>query len=299
MKVVVTGAGGFVGRHLLAQLTDQHDVLAQDLQLPSLPNTVLAVPGTLQDPATLAQISRFNADAVIHLATVPGGAAERDPALAWLVNVEASRQLIEAVARHDRPPRFVFASSIAVFGDPLPQQISDATPPAPRLIYGAHKLLIEEWLHTQTRRGEISGIALRLPGVIARPRGPSGMKSAFLSDLFHALRAGESISVPVSSQATTLLTSVGAVCTNLVHAMMSRDTGVVNLPALRVKMVDLIEHVAAATDASIDLIRWNPDTATEAQFGAYPPLDSSRAHTLGFTHDGGLDSLVRSALSTL
>jgi D-erythronate 2-dehydrogenase len=244
------------------------------------------------------RIGDFQAEAILHLATVPGGAAEQDPRLAWEVNVEATRALIDIAARSTPAPRFVFASSIAVFGDPLPAQIDDTTPPAPRLLYGAHKAMMETWIDNQTRRGALRGLSLRLPGIIARPRGPSGMKSAFLSELFHALQADEPVTMPVSPVATTLLMSVQRVAANLAHALSSEASGHLNLPALRVRMSDLVAAVAATTGASTDRVSWDPDAALEAQFGALPPLIARRAEALGFTHDGDLEGLVRSALAT-
>ena len=70
----------------------------------------------------------------------------------------------------------------AAFGEPFPASVDDSTPLRPKSFYGAHKALMEQWLATLSRRGELDAISLRLSGVVARPRGPSGMKSAFLSD---------------------------------------------------------------------------------------------------------------------
>ncbi len=97
--------------------------------------------------------STAGCDAIVHLATVPGGAAESDPALAWRVNVDATRTLFDAAARASTPIRLVFASSIAVFGDHLPTPLDEDTPVAPSMLYGAHKAMMETWLATLGRRG--------------------------------------------------------------------------------------------------------------------------------------------------
>lgn len=186
MRIIITGGGGFVGLALASALEGQHDLVLVDHKL----GTRTGVVGNLCDPATIDRAFAGGCDAVVHLATVPGGAAEQDPMTAKNVNIDATMALAEAAAQSGASPRFIFASSIAVFGDPLPAFVDDNTPLAPRMIYGAHKALMEQWLATQTRRGAISALSLRLPGIIARPRGPSGMKSAFMSDVFHALKAG-------------------------------------------------------------------------------------------------------------
>ena len=145
--------------------------------------------------------------------------AEQDPALGWRVNVEGSALLLAAAERAGNRPRFIFASSIAALGTPLPGQVDDDTPLRPRMLYGAHKAMMEQWIATLTRRGSIHGISLRLPGIVARPPSPSGMKSAFLSDLFHAAAGGRALTLPVSAQATTWLMSRRRIVENLRHAI--------------------------------------------------------------------------------
>lgn len=290
MRVVVTGAGGFVGRALCRAIGPTHEVIGIDRSL----NGVPGIEGDFDDPDVIARALAGGCDAVVHLATLGGGAAEQDPAAAFAVNVAASVRLAQAASAG---ARFVFASSIAVFGDPLPPAVDDATPLAPRMLYGAHKAMVETWLDTLTRRGDLATLSLRLPGIVARPRGPSGMKSAFMSDLFHALSNGEAIDLPVSAQATMWLMSVDRIAANLAHALAIDATGAVTLPALRVTMGDLVATVSAATGQDAALARYTPDPAIEAGFGRQPPLATPRAQMLGFAADPDLDALVRSALA--
>ena len=305
MRIVVTGAGGFVGRRLVAMLAG-HDVVAVDVRKDGIPVSprVQAIGGDLADPAVLAAAFGEGCDAVVHLATVPGGAAEENPARAKRVNVDATIALVDAAARAGRRPRFVFASSIAVFGAPLPSSVDDATPVLPKLLYGAHKAMMEQWIATLSRRGAIDGISLRLPGVVARPRGPSGMKSAFLSDIFHTLTNGESAVVPVSPEATSWLISVDRAAQNLVHALQFETevmppTRAVTLPALRVAMRDLVANIARHAGTSAGTVRYKPDHDLESVFGAYPPLATEVAEALGFASDGELSTLVATVLAAL
>ena len=296
--MLVTGAAGFVGRSVMARLRGSHEAIGLDV----VPGSGVDVCGDLRDAAVLAQAFAGGVDAVIHLATVPGGAAERDPALAWAVNVDGTRALADAAMAASsgaRPTRFVFASSIAVFGDPLPALIDDATPCSPRLLYGAHKAMMETWLQARTLRGEVAALSLRLPGILARPRGSAALKSAFISDLFHALAAGESITLPVSPAATIGVMSVPRLAANLQHALEGTATGTMNLPALHVTMADLVAAVAAATDADPEQVSWSPDEALEAQFGRFPPLRADRAAALGFRADDDVAALVDAALAAI
>jgi len=295
MRVIVTGAAGFLGRALVARLqSNGDDVVATDREIGG------AFAGDLLDRSLLDRLFADQTDAVVHLATVPGGAAETDRTLAWEVNVAATRGLIEAAEPHR--PRFVFASSIAVFGDRLLAQVTDATPVAPYMLYGAHKVMMEEWIACQSLRGTIDGLSLRFPGIIARPRAPSGMVSAFMSDLFHAMRAGETIDLPVSAEATLWLLSREAAVEALIHALslptVPGDRRV-TLPAQYVSMGKLVTAVARAAGQDPGLARFKPEARIEAAFGRLPPLSTMRADALGFRHDGSLETMVVRVMADL
>jgi nucleoside-diphosphate-sugar epimerase len=303
MRAIITGANGFVGRVLVRRLVEQgHRVVAIDHVADTAPD-IDAIAGDIADPAILVRAFAQGCDAVVHLATVPGGAAEADPVAARRINLDATIALSEAAAAAGSRPRFVFASSIAVLGAPLPALVDDATPLRPQLVYGAHKAMIEQWLATLSRRGALDALSVRLPGIVARPPGPSGMKSAFMSDVFHALRADAPFSSPVAADATMWLMSVDTVVAALVHALtldlaLPRDR-TLTLPALRLRMDDLVAAISHRTGVDIARVSYAPDPELQTGFGAYPALITPRADALGFHHDGSIDQLVASALATI
>lgn len=303
MRLLITGAGGFVGRALIAALAGGHDIVAIDRDCSAIrAGTVRRIEGDFADSRLIAQAVEGGVDAVVHLATMPGGAAEQDPAEAFRVNVTGSAALLDAITAGGRTPRMIFASSIAVFGDPMPEKVDDETPLRPRMVYGAHKAMIEQWIATLGRRGAIRGLSLRLPGIVARPRGPSGMKSAFLSDVFHAARHGEPFVSPVSPQATMWLMSVPCLVRNLIHALeapMPGEPFALTLPAVVTTMDALVREIAAQTGWNAALVRHAPDAALEAAFGRQPPLEARAAHVAGFASDGSLPDLVGSALNVI
>lgn len=306
MKVMVTGANGFVGRHLVGKLLARGDeVVACDTSCDAIPAGARAITGDLGDAGVRAQALSDGCDAVVHLATVPGGAAEADPAASRRINIDAMHDLIEEAGSARSGVRFVYASSIAVFGDPLPPGgVDDATPLSPRMIYGGHKAMMEIAVALFSNRGLIDGVSLRLPGILARPRGPSGMKSAFMSDLFHALAAGEAFTCPVSRTGTIWAQSLECCARNLAHALTC-DTGLlpptraVTLPALRISMGPLADKIAQECGTDPALVRYVPDVALEAAFAAQPPLATPAAERAGFAADDDLASFVTSALKTL
>lgn len=320
MKVLVTGAAGFIGATLLQVLQQagrlgSHPITqlaALDQQLPATMEGVLRIEGALQDAQVQARIAQFGADVCFHLAAVPGGAAEADPALSRRVNLDATLDLFELLAAQTasggarRAPVVVYASTIAVHGSPLPDPVTPSTPTRPALIYGAHKRACEILLADYTRRGLLDGRSLRLPGIVARPRAPSGLVSAFMSDLLHALAAGESLSLPVGPQATAWWMSARRCAENLLHAA-TMDTSldregeaerVWPLPVLRLSIGQLVQTLSAMY--RIDgqaLVQYVPQERVEAVFGRYPVLDDSAARRLGLQDDGTAEQLVRRALA--
>jgi D-erythronate 2-dehydrogenase len=306
MPIVVTGAGGFVGRRLMVALHEMgHETVAVDYgPLDGVPAS-RSVQGDIADASVRAEILRDGCTALVHLATVPGGAAEADPAAAQRINIDATQALLEAVGTAARPPRVVFASSIAVYGAPLPAEgVDDQTPLSPHLIYGAHKAMMEIAVALWSNRGRIDGISLRLPAILARPRGAAGMKSAFMSDMFHALRGGQPIICPVSRSATIWAQSLDCCVGNLLTAL-SCDIGLlpptraVTLPALTIGMGDLVHDIARQCDQDSGLVTFEADAGLELAFGAHPALSATAAERLGFAHDGSVATLVARALATL
>jgi nucleoside-diphosphate-sugar epimerase len=306
MTIIVTGAGGFVGRQLVARLlAEGRSVVGMDTVANGIPDGARVVSGDIGSPEVRAEAFRNGCSALVHLATVPGGAAEAYPAASRRINIDAMYDLLEAAKAAGEQPRIVYASSIAVFGEPLPKTgVNDETPIAPKMIYGGHKAMMELAVSMMHQRGEIEGISVRLPGILARPKGPSGMKSAFMSDLFHALRAGEPFICPVSEDATIWAQSVKQCADNLAHALtmdaaLMPVTRVVTLPAQRITMGSLAAEVARQCGVSPELVSYQPDAALEAAFGANPPLATPAAEHAGFAHDGSVDKLVANALAVI
>ncbi len=308
MVTVVTGAAGFVGQALVeALLAMGESVVALDVTVDRLtPHAGLrAIAGDIADPDARAAALANGCDALVHLATVPGGAAEADPLASRRINVDAMYDLLLGVAKAGVRLRVVYASSIAVFGDPLPPGgVDDATILAPKLVYAGHKAMMEIALAMMTHRGELDGVTVRLPGVLARPSGPSGLKSAFMSNVFHALRAGERFTCPVSADAWIWAESLPCVVTNLLHALELDSARLpraraVTLPALRIRMADLVAEIALQCRVTASLVDYKPDAALEAAFGAHPALSTPLADAAGFRSDGDLATLVTRALGAI
>jgi D-erythronate 2-dehydrogenase len=313
IDVLVTGAGGFIGQVLVRRLLRDGlggqpigRLVAVDLSLRELPGDarVQRVEGSIADPDVREHALAAPVQTVFHLASVPGGAAEKDPDLGRRVNLEATLQLLDRLRAQGNAPRFVFSSTIAVYGESLPERVDEDTAVAPALSYGAHKLASEILIADAARRGWVQACSLRLPGVVARPGDGAGLVSAFMSQLFWRLRAGEPIVLPVSAEGAAWWISAGACVDNLLHAARL-DTAalgprrVVQMPALHLRMIDVVDALARAHGADRrTLVRYEPQTMVQRLFASFPPLDTPRALALGFRHDGSADMLVRRATVT-
>jgi nucleoside-diphosphate-sugar epimerase len=311
MRVMITGAAGFLGRLLVQRLLDKGQLRGQPLEalvlldqqlegFPSDPRLRLLA-GSIAEPTLLRRALADGVDVVFHLVSVPGGAAEEHYALGRQVNLLATLELLDQLRNAARPPVLVYASSVAVYGAQLPARMDEQWMPRPALSYGAHKVMVETQLNDLARRGEVDGRALRLPGIVARPREPNGLRSAFMSDLMHALAAGENYCCPVSPQATAWWMSARCCVDNLLHAAELQNPGpqrVWQLPVLHLAMDQVVEALAEAFgDDRRALVSYQPNADLEALFGRFPPLRTPQSRALGFHHDGSAQTLVRNALS--
>ncbi|WP_321889038.1 NAD-dependent epimerase/dehydratase family protein [Paraburkholderia bannensis] len=310
--VVVTGAQGFVGRALVKRLladglgaraVSKLTLLDIAFDAPHADARVTQIAGSIADADVRAQAYASSVDAVFHLASIPGGAAERDYALGRAINLDATLGLLEDLRGQPRPPRFVFASTVAVYGESLPAVVDENTLPAPALSYGAHKLMGEALVADATRLGWVQGCSLRLPGVVARPGDGAGLMSAFMSQLFWKIAANEALTVPVSPDGVAWWISVGACVDNLLH-VASVDVDRFNarrsypMPVLRLTIAEVVDALAARYgEARKALVSYAPDPFVERLFARYPPLLTPEAERLGLRHDGDVDQLITRAMA--
>ena len=303
MRVLVTGADGFLGRGLAARLATW---LPQDATLVLTDRSIAkspvagaeAVAGDLADPVFRAGLLNPGFDLVFHLASVPGSLAERQQEAGLQVNLHAPISLATEVAAHRPGARFVFASSIAVYGALSGETVTQATPTSPLITYGAHKLMMELLLADMTRRGAVSGISVRFPGIVARPLSESGHGSAFMSQIFHHIADGRRFACPVPAESTCWWMSRQAAVEVLLTAagLEDRVASVIQPPVLHASIRDVAAATARVTGRPA-LIDWGEDETLRRLFGAMPPLDATTATSLGFRADADLEALAHAALS--
>jgi threonine 3-dehydrogenase len=210
---IVTGAGGELGRVLLPELARRGiEIVALDLtQLPrdlaSLCRETVQM-NILDVPSLQLLLRRHAPSYVYHLAALLSAHAERDPDLAHRVNVDGTLGLLKLCWRFDPGPvRFLFPSSIAVYG--LPDvgvkrdqgALKEWQWTTPRGVYGCNKLYCELIGTYLSRRppgsGEGDGLdfrSIRFPGLISAETLPSGGTTDYAPEMIHAAAKGEAYS---------------------------------------------------------------------------------------------------------
>jgi GDP-4-dehydro-6-deoxy-D-mannose reductase len=202
VKVLVTGADGFVGRHLVPRLRQAGHEVGAGCRPGGAP-VEWADPGIapialeLTDDRSLGHALEFGADAVVHLAAIASNReAREDPGLAWEVNAAGTARLAEALARRREQgadPVLLAVSTGEVYGlgGPAPRRESDAAVPASP--YAASKVAAEVAVLEVWRR-----TGLRV--VIARPfthTGPGQQPRFALPGFVERLRTAKANGDPV------------------------------------------------------------------------------------------------------
>ncbi|HEU5303168.1 MAG TPA: GDP-mannose 4,6-dehydratase [Gemmatimonadales bacterium] len=177
MKVLVTGADGFVGRHLIPRLLETgHRVMAACRPGGEPPETWLdgrwrgaveVIPLEITDSDSVRAAVDGSCDAIVHLAAIASvREASRDPGRAWTVNAAGTARLLDAAAARQgaagRLPLVLVISTAEVYGSGPAVARRESDPLAPQSAYAASKAgaelaALEAWRRTG------------LPVVIARP----------------------------------------------------------------------------------------------------------------------------------
>ena len=309
MKILVTGAAGFLGQRLIAALLREDPALAvvaaDTAPCPLGGDRVDSRVGTITDGRFVAGIVDADTAAVYHLAAVLSGQAEGEFDTGLAVNVDGTRALLEACRRLSAPPRLVFSSTVAVYGGALPPVVSEDTAIVPQSSYGAAKTIGEVLVREYSRRGYVDGVICRVPTVAVRPGRPNSAVSSFVSGIIREPVAGIEAVCPVPLDTTLWICSPEAATANLAHAGRIPASGLgpdraVNLPGLSVsagQMLDSLERLAGPQARA--RVACDVDARIARIVCTWPGrFDVARALALGFTADRDVDAIVRQFLET-
>jgi D-erythronate 2-dehydrogenase len=313
MHVLITGAAGMIGRKLTSQLVKDKslngapidDLTLVDIIAPEHPagfvGKVELAASDLSMPGEAGRLVAGKPDVIFHLASVVSGEAETDFDKGYRVNLDGMRSLLEAVRQTDGyKPKFVFTSSIAVFGAPYPEAIPDEFHNTPLTSYGTQKAISELLLADYTRREIIDGVGIRLPTIVVRPGKPNKAASSFFSGIIREPLNGEDAILPVPDTTRHWHASPRAAVGFLIHAaLLTREQlgSRINLTMPGVcctvtEQIDALKRVAGAKAAA--RIRREPDEMIMRIVQGWPRrFDARRAAALGFKVEKSFDEIIR------
>ena len=198
MKILVTGATGQIGSELTLLLREKYgseNVVAAGHRRPPSPRLAQTGPVVVLDVTDREALERtvreHAIEVIYHLAAVLSAAGEKDPQLAWRVNMDGLYNVLE-VAR-DRGIKQVFwPSSIAVFGPRTPRENTPQdTVLSPTTMYGVTKVAGESLCEYYHLRYGLDVRGLRFPGIISSETPPGGGTTDYAVEIFYRAVEGQ------------------------------------------------------------------------------------------------------------
>lgn len=313
MRILVLGAAGMVGRKLIEHLLFAGELRGESIKAIHGFDVVEAQfdyagsidlsnsSGDISDINVIKSLIAERPDVIFHLAAIVSGEAESDFEKGYRVNLVGSQNLFDTVAGIDGyVPRIVYASSIAVFGAPFPDAITDDFHSTPLTSYGTQKAIGELLLSDYTRKGLFDGIGIRLPTIVVRPGKPNLAASSFFSNIIREPLSGLAAELPVSTDVMHWLTSPRSAVGFCVHAANVDGDEVgprrnLTMPGLAItvgEMIEALERIAGKDVAA--LIEHKPNATITGIVANWPRnFVPQRAEALGFAAESSFEEIIQ------
>ena len=314
MKILIMGGAGMIGQKLLnlilsnpklrnKQITEitLFDIIdspyPSDSKIP-----IIVKSGDISNQQTRVDLVSSKPDIIFHLAAIVSGQAEQEFDLGWNINAKGSWGLFEAIRNigDNYCPRVVFTSSIAVFGAPFPEKITDDFFTTPLTSYGAQKAISELLLSDYSRKGMIDGVSIRLPTICVRPGKPNLAASGFFSGIIREPLNGKEAILPVSTEVRHWHATPRSAAGFLIHAA-EIDTSLLNhritlnMPGLSVtvqEQIDALQRVAG--NSVVKLIKHKPDPVIQKIVSGWArDFETKRSIQLGFKAENNFDEIIK------
>ena len=256
--------------------------------------------GDLTDQGRIDKLFAAGLDGIFHLAAVVSAGAEADFDLGFEVNLDGTRQILEAARNAGNGPKIVFASSVAAYGGDLPEIVTDETPVRPQTSYGVQKVSGELLINDYTRKGFIDGRSMRLPTIVVRPGKPNKAASGFASGIVREPLNGIDFVCPVTPESHMAMMSPRRVIDAFIQLfdLPGEELGpdrTLLLPGLSVSMAEVVNALEeAAGNRHRGTITFELDPAIQAIVDGWPKgSQSDRAAALGFKGDDNMVEIIR------
>ena len=178
--ILVTGAAGFVGSHLVDTLVDTNEVIALDHfntnSAEVIADGATVVKGDIRDRKLIDRVTN-GTDIIFHQAAMRGVSESiKEPLKTHDVNVDATLHLLESARKHDA--RIILASSAAIYGNPSKYPITESSPTKPISPYGTQKLTIDNYACNFNDLYGLETVVLRYFNVFGRLKASGSYRSA-------------------------------------------------------------------------------------------------------------------------
>jgi threonine 3-dehydrogenase len=304
--VLVTGAGGEIGRGLIERLAQQPGRGIVTLDLTRLDESIVRlvdreITGSILDVGLLERVlAEYQVELVIHLAALLSTRSEFTPVTAHRVNVEGTLNLLEFAQHeaesHGRPVTFLYPSSIAVYGLPTIDiklqagRVKEDDWTHPTTMYGCNKLYCEHLGHyyaryykqlaAETAAGKVDFRCVRFPGLISAVTMPSGGTSDYAPEMIHAAAKGEPYACFVRPDTRipfmSMPDAVEALLQLAAAPRASLTRTAYNVAAFNPSASDVAQIVSRAFPGSN--ISWEPDAKRQEIVDSWPAeVDDSAA----------------------
>lgn len=289
MRVVVTGAAGYVGRAVVGELLGAgHEVGALVRRAPTADlGEVELHHGDLLDEDAVAAAVR-GADAVVHLAGLTRvRESVEHPGRFYRVNVGGTATVVEALmstaAATGAVPRFVLASTGAVYGTPKKQPIGEDAMPHPQSPYAATKLAAEQLLDAAAKTGGIAAATVRIFNAAGSVGGHADADDTRIIPRALAAAAGHIPHLEVYGDGSAVrdYVHVADIATAIVTVLTRSREGrheVFNVGATPASVADIIDAAEAVTGRRVPVVRKPANPAESPELRA----DTTKLRGLGW-----------------
>lgn len=198
-KILFTGCGGQIGSELtlaFRQIYGNDNIIASDVSdkvSQELRDSGPFIHLDVLDPQAISEaVDKYEVDAIVHLAAILSAVGEKNPQLAWNVNMNGTMNVFE-VAREKQLKRVLVPSSIAAFGPDTPKTMTpQKTILHPTTMYGVTKVATELLGGYYNLKYDMDIRGLRYPGVISHKTLPGGGTTDYaVAIYFDAVKAGK------------------------------------------------------------------------------------------------------------